>query len=85
MRLALQQASVTVAVYQTQESAAPPALESQESGAVPPPQTSVPAPERTGPPDTVSSMKTGYVVALTIFLAYIVLLMRRVASVRKPS
>ncbi len=47
------------------------------------PQTTAPVPERTGPPDTVSSMKTGYVVALAIFFAYIVLLMRRVASVRK--
>lgn len=42
-------------------------------------------PERTGPPDTSSAMKTGYIVASVIFLAYIVLLMRRVASVRKSS
>lgn len=48
-------------------------------------QTTVLVPERIGPPDTVSSMKTGYIVALAIFLGYIALLMRRVASVRKTS
>lgn len=41
--------------------------------------------ERTGPPDTAWAMKTGYIVASVIFLAYIVLLMRRVASVRNSS
>ncbi len=40
-------------------------------------------PERTGPPDTVSAMETGYIVATVIFLAYIALLMRRVATVRR--
>ncbi len=42
-------------------------------------------PERTGPPDTSYYMKLGYAVAGAIFLAYILLLLRRVASVRKPS
>ena len=41
-------------------------------------------PERSGPPDTSYYMKLGYVVAGALFLAYIVLLLRRVASVRKP-
>jgi hypothetical protein len=44
-----------------------------------------PAPARTGPPDTSYYMKLGYAVAGAIFLAYIVLLLRRVASVRKTS
>ncbi len=46
---------------------------------------SAPAPQRTGPPDTTYYMKLGYIVAGVIFFAYIVLLMRRVASVRKQS
>ncbi len=85
MRIALQQTSGTVALYEIQEQATQPSLESQQVDAVPQPQTTSPTPERTCPPDTMSSMKTGYIVALTIFLAYIVLLMRRVASVRKTS
>ena len=80
-----QQASGIVASYEMQEQAAQQVLQPQEAEASSPPQTTVPVPERTGPPDTVSSMKTGYVVALAIFFAYIVLLMRRVASVRKQS
>jgi len=45
----------------------------------------VPAPvaPRTGPPDTSYYMKLGYIVAGVIFFAYIALLMRRVATVRK--
>jgi len=45
----------------------------------------VPAPvsPRTGPPDTSYYMKLGYIVAGVIFCAYIALLMRRVATVRK--
>jgi hypothetical protein len=55
------------------------------------PEAAVPAPPggltevpRTGPPDTSYYMKLGYVAAIVIFGAYIALLLRRVASVRRP-
>jgi hypothetical protein len=40
-------------------------------------------PARTGPPDTSNYMKLGYTAAAVIFLAYIGLLLKRVASVRR--
>lgn len=46
-------------------------------------QVPAPAAPRIGPPDTSYHMKLGYTVAGVIFLAYIVLLMRRVATVRR--
>jgi len=46
-------------------------------------QVPAPASPRTGPPDTTYYMKLGYIVAGVIFFAYIALLMRRVATVRK--
>ena len=38
---------------------------------------------RAGPPDTSYYMKLGYAVAIAIFAAYIALLLKRVASVRR--
>jgi hypothetical protein len=46
-------------------------------------QVPAPAAPRVGPPDTSYYMKLGYMVAGVIFFAYIALLMRRVATVRK--
>lgn len=46
---------------------------------VPPPA----APPRVGPPDSSGDMALGYAAAAVIFLAYIGLLLKRVASVRR--
>jgi hypothetical protein len=43
------------------------------------------APARVGPPDTSYYMKLGYIVAGAIFAAYILLMLRRIASVRRGS
>lgn len=42
-------------------------------------------PRRVGPPDTTYHMKLGYIVAGVIFGLYIVVLLRRVATVRRGS
>jgi hypothetical protein len=43
-----------------------------------------PSPQgRAGPPDTSYYMKLGYAVAIAIFAAYIALLLKRVAAVRR--
>ncbi len=47
--------------------------------------TTQPPAERTGPPDTSYYMKLGYIVAGVIFAAYILLMLRRIASVRRGS
>ncbi len=67
------------------DSTAPQDSSAQDSSAQPDSTAQVPAPvaPRTGPPDTSYYMKLGYIVAGVIFFAYIALLMRRVATVRK--
>jgi hypothetical protein len=52
--------------------------------AIPAPQGATSMPARTGPPDTSYYMKLGYAAAIVIFVAYIGLLLKRVASVRRP-
>ena len=67
------------------DSTAPQDSLAQDSSAQQDSTAQVPAPvaPRTGPPDTSYYMKLGYIVAGVIFFAYIALLMRRVATVRK--
>lgn len=52
--------------------------------AIPAPQGATSMPARTGPPDTSYYMKLGYAAAIVIFLAYIGLLLKRVAGMRRP-
>jgi len=67
------------------DSTAPQDSSAQDGSAQQDSTAQVPAPvaPRTGPPDTSYYMKLGYIVAGVIFFAYIALLMRRVATVRK--
>lgn len=74
-------------VQEAAEMAPPSAIitNAQDSAAaIPAPQGATSMPARTGPPDTSYYMKLGYVAAIVIFLAYIGLLLKRVASVRRP-
>lgn len=48
-------------------------------------QAMIPVPPRVGPPDTTYYMNVGYIVAFLVFAAYIALLLRRVANVRRRS
>lgn len=50
---------------------------------IPAPQGATSGPARTGPPDTSYYMKLGYAAAIVIFLAYIGLLLKRVAGMRR--
>lgn len=54
------------------------------AAAVPAPQGATSMPARTGPPDTSYYMKLGYTAAIVIFVAYIGLLLKRVAGMRRP-
>ncbi len=67
--------------------AAPPSAivtDAQDSApAIPAPQGATTEAPRVGPPDTSYYMKLGYAAAFVIFVAYIGLLLKRVASVRR--
>jgi len=79
---------VIVRVVQEAAEMAPPSAiitNVQDSApAIPAPQGATSMPARTGPPDTSYYMKLGYAAAIVIFVAYIGLLLKRVASVRRP-
>jgi hypothetical protein len=64
-----------------QDAAAPPAADPGPGPAVPlvAPPTAPPA----GPPDSTFHMRLGYGLAAVLFAAYVALLLRRVASVRR--
>jgi hypothetical protein len=53
------------------------------AAAIPAPQGATSMPSRTGPPDTSYYMKLGYAAAIVIFLAYVGLLLKRVAGTRR--
>jgi hypothetical protein len=79
---------VIVRLMQEATELAPPSAiitNAQDSApAIPAPQGATSMPARTGPPDTSYYMKLGYAAAIVIFVAYIGLLLKRVASVRRP-
>ncbi len=61
------------------------ALRAQEAAAADSAAQVAAAPARVGPPDTSYYMKLGYIVAGVIFAAYILVMLRRIASVRRGS
>lgn len=58
-------------------------LEQRDSAAASAPMVAPPMGAPAGPPDSSFHMKLGYTLAAVLFTAYIALLLKRVASVRR--